>query len=281
MTLSLALSPCPNDTFIFDALVNNKIDTQGLHFEPLLADVETLNQNAIAGLPIISKISYGVLPLVAKQYVLLDAGSALGSGVGPLLIHRNEKPAIGSSSAMEIPSETVAIPGKYTTAHLLFTLAYPEWKEKIFLPYDQIEDYVSSGKGPGVIIHENRFTYAGKGLKLWQDLGEFWELKTNGPIPLGGIIIRRDMEYQLQKKVELLIRESIAYAYTQYPLLNDYIRFHAREMDETVMRKHIELYVNAYSMSLGEVGKSAVLQLMKQFSTVHHSEAVNESVFLS
>jgi 1,4-dihydroxy-6-naphthoate synthase len=281
MTLSLAFSPCPNDTFIFDALVNNKINTYGLQFEPLLADVETLNQNAIAGLPVISKISYGVLPLVAKQYVLLDAGSALGSGVGPLLIHRHEKPVNGLSSAPEIPSETVAIPGKYTTAHLLFTLAYPEWKEKIFLPYDQIEDYVSSGKGPGVIIHENRFTYEEKGLKLWQDLGKFWELKTNGPIPLGGIVIRRDMDYQLQKKVELLIRESIDYAYTQYPVLNDYIRFHAREMDETVMRKHIELYVNAYSMSLGELGRSAVLELMKQFSTVHHTEPINGSVFLS
>jgi 1,4-dihydroxy-6-naphthoate synthase len=260
MKLTLGFSPCPNDTFIFDALVNNKIDKEGLEFDFILEDVETLNDLAIKNSLNVSKISYGVLPLVLDNYIVLNTGSAVGTGVGPLLIANKE------IAKEQIKNYTIAIPGENTTAHMLFTLAFPQATNKIFLRYNEIEDFVLSSKDKyvaGVIIHENRFTYEQKGLIKIIDLGEFWENKTGSPIPLGGIVAKRNIEPVLVKKVDQLIRKSIEYSFNNYPLISDYVRKHSQEMDEDVMRKHIDLYVNDYSINLGDNGKNAIRQLLK------------------
>jgi 1,4-dihydroxy-6-naphthoate synthase len=270
MTLTLGFSPCPNDTFIFDALVNNKIDTEGLDFDVRLEDVETLNQWALRGQLDVSKISYGVLPLVMDQYQLLDAGGALGKGVGPLLISKEQLPLT------DIESATIAIPGERTTAHLLFSLAFPTARNKRFMIFSDIEDAVLSGKVDcGVIIHENRFTYRQKGLTKLLDLGEFWEKETGAPIPLGGIIFRRDQATlpdatsTLAAKVNRLIRKSLDHAFANYPTLPEYVKIHALEMDETVMRQHIDLYVNNFSRTLGKDGEIAVITLLRTFARLH------------
>jgi 1,4-dihydroxy-6-naphthoate synthase len=262
MTFTLGFSPCPNDTFIFDALVNKKIDTGGLDFDVALEDVETLNQWALQGRLDISKISYGVLPLVLDNYLLLDSGGALGKGVGPLLIAR--KPI----SLADIGSATIAIPGERTTAHLLFSLAFPNARHKRFMIFSGIEDAVLSGEVDcGVIIHENRFTYAQKGLTSLLDLGEFWENKTSAPIPLGGIAFRRDLPFA--SRVNQLIRKSLEFAFAHYPLLPAYVKTHAQEMDETVMRQHIDLYVNQHSLTLGTDGEKAVDTLLRTYAQLH------------
>ena len=259
MLMKIAFSPCPNDTFIFDALVNKKIDTEGISFDFFLEDVESLNNNAIAGKYDISKISYGVYHKIDNQYQILDAGSALGHGVGPLLISKDNPENI------IIDEKLIAIPGENTTAHFLFSNAYPDAKNKIFLRYDEIEDFVLQNKGLGVIIHENRFTYADKGLQLITDLGAYWEENTGNPIPLGGIVIRRDMDLNLQHQINRLIRKSIEYAFSNYPELTEFVKCNAQEMSEEIMRKHIDLYVNKYSLSLGAEGRSAIHAMMKYF----------------
>lgn len=270
MKFSIGFSPCPNDTFIFDALVNNKIDTGELTFDPVLEDVETLNRWAIEGRLDITKLSYAVLPLVLDRYALLNSGSALGRGVGPLLISTPTavKNPVGGAKE-EVNNFTIAVPGEHTTAHMLFSLAYPDAKKKIFLRYDQIEDFVLSGKGLGVIIHENRFTYQQKGLHKITDLGDYWEKQTGNPIPLGGIVIKKELGVEIKEETDGLIRKSIEYAFSKYPELNDYIRSHSQEMSEDVMRKHIDLYVNNYSIDLGEDGRAAVKKLLEVYQGLH------------
>ena len=263
--IQIGFSPCPNDTFIFDALINSKINTGNLSFEPVLEDVQTLNQWAIEGKLAVTKLSYGVLPLVQHQYNLLNSGSALGRGVGPLLITN------AASQSCKVEDCLIAIPGKNTTAHLLFSLAYPNAKNKIFLRYDEIENFVLEGKGLGVIIHENRFTYADKGLMKITDLGDYWETETGNPIPLGGIVVKKTMPLQTQEQIDFLIKQSIEFAFSQYPLLTDYIKSHSQEMSEDVMRSHIDLYVNKFSLDLGAEGKAAVKKLMK----VYEKQAAN------
>ena len=264
MKLTLGFSPCPNDTFIFDAWVNNKIDNEGIELEVLLEDVQTLNQWAIEGKLDITKLSYGVLPLVLDKYLVLNSGSALGTGVGPLLISNKE---VG---VQNVTDHLIAIPGENTTAHLLFSMAYPNAGNKVFLRYDEIERFVLEGKGMGVIIHENRFTYAAKGLIKIIDLGDFWEIKTGNPIPLGGIVIKKEIDTVNQLKVDSLIKKSIEFAFSKYPELNDYIRFHSQEMSEEVMRKHIDLYVNEYSIDLGNKGKAAIKELLNISEKVYN-----------
>ncbi len=274
--LTLAFSPCPNDTFIFDALVNHKIDTEGLSFEVVLEDVQTLNQWAKAGKLDISKISYGVLPLVLDGYKVLNSGGALGKGVGPLLITKG-------TPNKAVKDMLIAIPGENTTAHMLFSLAYPEAKNKQFLVFHEIEEAVLSGRvDAGVIIHENRFTYQLKGLSKIRDLGEYWEETVKVPIPLGGIIIRKNFDTGLHQKVDRLIHKSLTYAFDHYPDLPHYVRQHSQEMSEQVMRQHIDLYVNAYSLNLGEDGKSAVNTLLQVYQQLHGSSAINSSsIFVS
>jgi 1,4-dihydroxy-6-naphthoate synthase len=262
MKLTIVFSPCPNDTFIFDALVNNKIDTGGFVFDVVLEDVQTLNQWAIAGKLDISKISYGVLPLVMENYAVLNSGGALGKGVGPLLITNKETEITNE----EIINSVVAIPGENTTAHLLFSLAFPKAKHKDFMIFSAIEDAVLQNKaGCGAIIHENRFTYQQKGLKKIMDLGEYWEQQTQSPIPLGGIVIKRSFDKPLQKKIDMLIRQSVEYAFSNYPLITEYVKQHSQEMEEAVMRQHIDLYVNNYSIDLGGDGKKAVDKLLEVY----------------
>ena len=275
MKLTLGFSPCPNDTFIFDALVNKKIDSGGFEFDVVLDDVQTLNQWAIQGKLDITKLSYAVLPLVLDNYIVLNSGSALGRGVGPLLI-TNAKPAF-----INVENTIIAIPGENTTAHLLFSLAYPNAKNKIFLRYNEIEDFVLSGKGLGVIIHENRFTYQDKGLKKIIDLGNFWEKETGSAIPLGGIVIKRKIATNIQKKIDSLIKKSIEYAFINYPLLNDYIRNNAQEMSEAVMRKHIDLYVNKFSLDLGREGKTSIKRLLKVYQETNNCIVDYRNIFIN
>lgn len=261
MELSLGFSPCPNDTFIFDALVNGKIDTEGLQFGTRLEDVETLNQLAFQGKLAVTKLSFAAGLRVADTYRLLNSGSALGRGCGPLLIAREPL------SPEQISSLKIAIPGENTTANLLFSIAYPDAKNREIMVFSEIEQAVLSGKADaGVIIHENRFTYQQKGLVKITDLGAFWEEKTGHPIPLGGIFIRKDIPEETARKVDELIARSLQYAFTHYPSLPPYVKEHAQEMDEQVMRQHIELYVNDFSLNLGEKGHNAIA-VLKQMAT--------------
>ncbi len=279
MKLSLGFSPCPNDTFIFDALVNKKIDTGGLDFETVLEDVQTLNQWAVEEKLSISKISYGVLPLVLNNYIVLNSGGALGKGVGPLLItNKND-----GFSETAINNASIAIPGINTTAHMLFSLAYPKAANKQFMLFSEIENAVLQNKvDAGVIIHENRFTYQSKGLKKIVDLGEYWEQQTQSPIPLGGIVVSRKLETGFQNKIDELIRKSVAYAFEHYPLITDYVKAHAQEMEESVMRQHIDLYVNNYSIDLGKEGKKAVHTLLDVHKQLHPQAVVaDRNIFVT
>jgi len=255
LTFTLGFSPCPNDTFIFDALVNHKIDTEGIEVNAVLEDVETLNRWALAGKLDITKLSFPAFFQSLDEYTLLDSGSALGKGVGPLLITKNKNQLTES----EVNHATVALPGKNTTANLLFSFAYPQAVKKQFVIFSGIEDAVLSSKTDlGVIIHENRFTYQQKGLNKVIDLGEYWETKMNAPIPLGGIAIKRTIEPAQAKTINKLIRKSLDYAFAHYPFITDYVKEHSQEMSEDVMRKHIELYVNNYSLQLGNDGRKAI-----------------------
>ncbi|WP_242393132.1 1,4-dihydroxy-6-naphthoate synthase [Anaeromyxobacter oryzisoli] len=274
-TLTLGFSPCPNDTFIFDALVNGRLDTGDLRFDVVLEDVQTLNEWALEGRLDVSKISYGVLPAVARTYALLSSGGALGQGVGPLLVAR---PAV---QEFRPETMTVAIPGRQTTAHLLFSLAYPGATRKQFVIFSEIEAAVARGDvDAGVIIHEGRFTYQRKGLAKLLDLGEHWERRTGAPIPLGGIVARRTLAPELARQVEALVRKSAEHALGAYPLITDYVKRHAQEMDEAVMRQHVDLYVNDFSVSLGERGRHAVETLLDVYARLNPGAAVERDVFL-
>ena len=265
-TIDIGFSPCPNDTFIFDALVNHKIDTKGYDFKLHLEDVQTLNEWALEGKLPYSKISYGVWPKIKNQYQLLESGGALGKGVGPLLIYKEDKTIL--SGKPDEKTMSVAIPGMDTTAHLLFSLAFPDVKNKVFLVFNEIEEAVLSGKvDAGVIIHENRFTYAAKGLSKWMDLGHYFETSFNAPIPLGGIVARKDQPQDEIKMMDALIQESVQFAFNNnYEQLSEFVTAHAQEMSEQVMRQHIDLYVNDYSIQMGEVGKNAIKKLEEVYA---------------
>ena len=259
MHLSLGISPCPNDTYIFDAWVNKKIDTSYVDLMLHLEDVQTLNEWALQEKLDITKISFGVYPLIKENYVLLDSGSAMGIGVGPLLITTKGKS--DKLSLTDIPKLRIAIPGENTTAHFLFNKAFPNTQHKQFMVFHEIEEAVLKGDvDAGVIIHENRFTYQEKGLHFLIDLGKYWEDTTGLPIPLGGIVIHKRILSQ-KEKINQLIHDSLTYARKHDPALPDFVRQHAQEMSEAVMRQHIDLYVNDYSLSMGEVGRRAVREM--------------------
>lgn len=276
MQLTLGFSPCPNDTFIFDALVNKKIDTEGITVQPVLEDVQTLNEWALQGRLDVTKISYGVLPLLLNNYIVLNAGGALGKGVGPLLITKH---ANAQDSALN--NMTIAIPGEHTTAHMLFSLAYPQAAKKKFMLFSAIEDAVLNEEvDAGVIIHENRFTYQQKGLHKLVDLGEYWERQTGNPIPLGGIVMKKTFDSALHQKVDTLIKRSLEYAFKNYPLITEYVKQHSQEMSESVMRQHIDLYVNNYSLQLGPDGKAAVHTFLDIYEQLKKVRSQKENVFL-
>lgn len=257
MKLTLAFSPCPNDTFIFDALIHHRIDTLGYEFEVVLADVELLNQMAFKQQIDITKLSFHALAHITQHYQLLNAGSALGKGCGPLLVTTQE------NLNKPINDLKTAIPGKYTTANFLLGLAYPELIHKEERIFCDIEDAVLSGEfDAGLIIHENRFTYQAKGLKLIKDLGAFWEEFSGASIPLGAIAIKRKIDDQVKKDIDRLIRRSVEFAFANPELSMAYTREHAQSMDENVMRQHIALYVNNFSVDLGEEGKRSIRLLL-------------------
>jgi 1,4-dihydroxy-6-naphthoate synthase len=261
MNLSLGFSSCPNDCFIFDAIVHRRIDLEGLEFTVRMADVEALNKAAFAGDIDVTKLSFHAYAYCIGDYVLLDAGSALGRNCGPLLISKRQV----SREEMASGSVRIAIPGKYTTANFLLGLAFPNARNRTELLFSEIEGAVLDGRfDAGLIIHENRFTYAERGLRKIVDLGEFWEESTGAPIPLGGIVIRRALPPDVQARVNRVLRRSVEFAFANPSASLPYVRAHAQEMSEEVMYQHIQLYVNEYSIDLGSAGRRAVEVLFER-----------------
>jgi len=253
--ITLGFSPCPNDTFIFDAMVHHKIDTEGLEFDYFMADVEELNTKAFNGIPDVCKVSYHAYLHLINEYILLNSGSALGNDVGPLFISKKDL------TDKNLADVSVAIPGKYTTANLLLSIAYPQIKEKNKkeLLFSDIESKLLNKElDAGVIIHENRFTYHKRGLKLIADLGKRWFELTQQPIPLGGIVIKRNLDKEIINSVNRILKKSVEYAFANPKSPMDFIRCNAQEMEEEVMLKHINLYVNKYSIELGDKGRKAI-----------------------
>lgn len=276
MKLTLGFSPCPNDTFIFDAMVNGLIDTKGLSFEFVMEDVETLNQWAAEGKLDITKLSYGSYLNLTESYALLHSGSALGKGVGPLLV--SKKPI----AIEDIAQHSIAIPGAKTTANLLLSMAAPNAKNKTEIVFSDIEEVLLNGQFDiGLIIHESRFTYAQKGLHKIIDLGDWWENTMKAAIPLGGIVMKRNFDKAIIAQVDALIKESVLYAWKNYPLLSGFVQSNAQEMDESVMRQHIQLYVNEYTTELGEVGMHSIKTLFDkaQSSGLINADAQIEQIF--
>jgi 1,4-dihydroxy-6-naphthoate synthase len=282
MKLTLGFSPCPNDTFIFDALIHHKIDTEGLEFEVFYDDVETLNQKAFRGELDVTKLSYHAFAYVADKYVLLDSGSALGFGVGPMLICKSDPEKLLSQLETGNPNLKIGIPGKYTTANFLLGNAFPKAINKVELVFSDIENAVLEGRvDVGLIIHENRFTYQDRGLKKIIDLGDHWEKQTGCAIPLGGIVASRNLPADVQHKLNRVLRKSVEFAFANPKSGLEFIRSHAQEMSEEVMYKHIDLYVNKYSVELGEEGRKAIKLLFDTAQEKHIIPQINQEIFLS
>jgi 1,4-dihydroxy-6-naphthoate synthase len=260
MELTLGYSPCPNDTFLFDALVHGRIDTRGYGFKVRLDDVETLNEGALYGRLDVTKVSFHALGHVRDRYVLLRSGAALGRGCGPLLVSRDR------TGLEELRGKSIAIPGHLTTAALLLRLAAPElWKTAVPMPFDRIIGAVGTGEvQAGLIIHESRFTYQAAGLMEIIDLGAWWEEETGLPIPLGGIAARRDLGRETIETLEGLIRESLKYARRDREASRSYVKEHAQETDDGVILSHIDLYVTDFTERLGPEGESAVRELLRR-----------------
>lgn len=270
--MTIGFSPCPNDTFIFDAMIHGKIDTEGLVFEAVMEDVEALNQKAFKAELDITKLSYHAYAYLTDKYILLHSGSALGNNCGPLLIAKTFE----NDWQNNIEHKSIAIPGKYTTANFLLGYAFPQAQNKIEKLFSEIEKSVINEEvEAGVIIHENRFTYAQKGLHKLIDLGEHWEQTTGFPIPLGGIVTRRDFSPNLQQKINRVMRRSVEYAFDNQTAVMPFVRAHAQEMQDEIMMQHINLYVNNYTVDLGENGKAAVqflFQKAMQNGLIPHTE---------
>jgi 1,4-dihydroxy-6-naphthoate synthase len=282
MQLTIGFSPCPNDTFIFDALIHHKIDTEGLDFEVFYDDVETLNQKAFRGELDITKLSYHAFAYAADKYILLDAGSALGFGVGPLLICKGDAEDLKAQLETGNPHLKIGIPGKYTTANFLLSLAFPDATNKQELVFSDIENAVLDGRvDVGLIIHENRFTYQDKGLHKIIDLGDYWEKRTGCAIPLGGIVANRNLPLDVQHKINRVLQRSVEFAFANPKSGLEYIRSHAQEMSEEVMYKHIELYVNQFSVDLGVEGKKAVKLLFDTALEKGIIPQIRENLFLN
>jgi len=257
MKLTLGFSPCPNDTFIFDALIHHKIDTEGLEFDVFFDDVETLNQKAFRSELDMTKLSFHAFAYMTGQYALLDSGSALGFGVGPLLISKNEY--LANHHDRISADLRVGIPGKYTTANFLLGIAFPHLLQKQEMVFSEIEQSLLADQiDLGLIIHENRFTYMDKGLHKVMDLGNYWEQQTGCAIPLGGIVVNRRLDQETKEKINRVLRKSVEFAFANPKSGIDFIKQHAQEMSEEVMYKHIDLYVNEYSIELGKAGRKAI-----------------------
>ncbi len=276
MKLTVGLSTCPNDTFIFDAMLHHKIDTHGLEFEYIMADVEELNRLAFKGEIDITKISFHAYAYIADKYKILDSGSALGRNNGPLLI--SQRPI----TPEQVPHlGKIAIPGEHTTANLLLHLAFlqlPQLEEYLF---SDIEQAILDQKvDAGLIIHETRFTYQQKGLRKIIDLGEFWENATGLPVPLGGIIINRKIDNETQRLVQQVLRKSVEFAFENPKEPYKFIKQYAQEMDEQVMYNHIKLYVNDFTISLGDEGRRSIIELLNRGNKIGMLPQITQPIFV-
>jgi 1,4-dihydroxy-6-naphthoate synthase len=278
MTLTLGFSPCPNDCFMFDAIVNRRIDLERLEFSVRMADVEALNRAAFAGDVHVTKLSYHAFAYCAADYELLDAGSALGRDCGPLLISKR----VISTDEVARGGLRIAIPGRYTTANLLLGLAFPRATRKTEMIFSEIEPaLLDDAFDAGVIIHENRFTYEAKGLRKILDLGEFWERETGAPIPLGGIVVHRGLPSEVKQRINRVLRRSVEYAFAHPDASRDFVRDNAQEMSEDVMKQHIALYVNRFSIDLGAEGRRAVQVLFERATASGIVPEVSQPLFLT
>lgn len=277
INLSLGYSPCPNDTFIFYALVHGKLDTAGLLFKEILEDVETLNQMAQRASLDVTKVSFHAFGHLRDTYCLLRSGAALGRGCGPLVVAREK------CSMQDLRGKIIAIPGELTTAFLLLQVFDPELKHRIkIMPFHQIIDSVKRGEtDAGLIIHESRFTYQQQGLREIIDLGAWWEQETGRPIPLGCIIARRDLGKELVQTTEVLIRKSLEYAFSHSKEAEIYIKSHAQELEDAVIEQHIRLYVNDYSLEIKDEGLHAIEELFRRATEQGIIPESSQPLFLS
>lgn len=275
MKLTLGFSPCPNDTFIFEAMVHGRIDTEGLEFDWFLADVEELNRKAVEGSVDITKMSFHAYARTAEKYLILDSGSALGRSNGPLVVSKRDlRPE-------ELDDAMIAIPGRLTTANLLFSIFWPKATRKREYLFSDIPDAVLSGEADaGLIIHETRFTYRAMGLSMVADTGAMWEEMTGLPVPLGCIVVNRNISQATAEKVDRAIRRSIEYARNSPGESVEFIRKYARETEADVTREHITLYVNDFSLSLGGEGRSAIERLFAEARERGVTEPLPERIFL-
>jgi 1,4-dihydroxy-6-naphthoate synthase len=265
MKISIGFSPCPNDTYVFDAMVNHLIDTEGLEFDLYIEDVETLNEWVLEERLDVTKLSFPALFAAQGNYRLLDSGAALGKGVGPLLVTKEPQ----GIDPVSVNNSTIALPGQHTTAHFLFSMAFPQALQKRFMLFAEIEQAVLSGQtNLGVLIHENRFTYSAKGLHKVMDLGSYWEQQTGVPIPLGGIAIKKSLASSIGKKIQRLIATSLRKA-RQQQVISAFVQIHAQSMEPSVMQQHIDLYVNDYTLSLGSDGKKAIRKLYQVYQQLN------------
>lgn len=276
MNFTLGFSPCPNDCFIFDALIHKKIDTQGIDFEVVMEDVEALNNRAFNQELDITKLSYHAFLYLTNHYALLNSGSALGFNCGPLLVKK------ATAEIQNLDTASIAIPGRFTTANFLLSIAFPNAKNKKELLFSDIEDAILLNKvDAGLLIHENRFTYQEKGLEKIIDLGEFWENLIHAPIPLGGIVVKRNIDNSFQKTIDHLIKQSVEFAFANPESCMPFVKQHAQEMSEEVMKKHIALYVNDFSIDLGNTGKKAIQLLFNKAIENNLIQNIAPSIYIS
>ena len=251
--LRLFISPCPNDTFMFDAIVNQRIDLEGLQFDVEYHDIEQLNEQTLARVADVTKCSTAILPAINANYALLDSGSALGRGNGPLLVRRR-----GEREELQ----HIAVPGEHTTANALVRRLFPDIKQRTPRLFSEIAEAVERGEfDAGVLIHEGRFVYERRNLELVADLGLEWERRMELPLPLGSIVVARDLGEEVADRVEALLRRSVEYAFANPKLSREFIKSHAQELEDSVIDSHIALFVNEFSLSLGAEGRRAVEQL--------------------
>lgn len=284
MKLSIAYSPCPNDTYAFHAMVHNLIDCEGLSFEVTMADVEQLNQDAALGKYDVCKLSYHAFFLLAKKYAMLKTGSALGYGNGPLLVGKKEGDAFldsGEPNFNLIYSQPVAIPGEHTTAALLLKIAFPAIKIVEPMLFSNIENSVLTNNYlTGVLIHEGRFTYQQKGLQLIADLGDLWHQMSNLPIPLGGIAVSRRLDLSTAQKFERVLRRSLEFANNNPNASSYYVCNHAQEIEHDIVEKHIKMFVNEQTLRIDQDGEKAVYALFKHTLSIYPQLAATKSLFI-
>jgi len=275
MKLKVCFSTCPNDTFVFDTMVHHKIDTEGLIFDVHMADVEELNKLAIAADADITKLSFNAYSQVSENYMILNSGSALGRKNGPLLVSKKK------IYLDEVGDLKIAIPGKNTTAAALLQILFPHTKIVKEYLFSDVESAVLDGEvDAGVLIHEGRFTYKNKGLQLIADLGELWESSTQQPIPLGCIAIKRNLPAEIQQKFDRVLRKSIEFAIKNPSESSSFVHQYAKELDEETIQKHINLFVNEFTVNLGVEGKEAITFFLEKIQSTNKSIKICDPIFV-